>query len=117
MPAVCRVPRTRTAPTCKPSSGNGSHPPCPPAAPVAAPPTVPDWLRTDWSETAFTIPSFHGASNPGAQLAWAAKNATVAVHDAFACGAWDHIADRRGAVDLAVCDVVLQRYVRLDGPG
>lgn len=70
---------------------------------------VPAWLRTDWSETSFEIPNFAGDYCPGPQFEWAAKNATVAIHDAFAAGSWEGITDRRKAIDYAICDVVLQR--------
>lgn len=84
----------------------------PPPASVTTPtPTAPSWLRTDWSETSFPPPVFHGSFYAGSQMEWAAKNATVAIHDAFQYGAWGVIVDKTYAVYLAVCDLVLQRYV------
>lgn len=74
-------------------------------------PNVPQWLRTDWSETSFDIPDFAGDYFPGPQFEWAAKNATVAIHDAFVAGSWAGISDRRKAIYYAICDVVLQRWV------
>lgn len=117
MPKTHKPPRTRTAPTPRASRNNANHCPSPHAAAIIAVPlAVPTWLRNDWSETAFAIPSFPPTACPGLQLEWAAKNATVAIHDAFAAygpGSWDHIVDKPLAVYFAVCDVVLQRYVFL----
>ncbi|RSH81231.1 uncharacterized protein EHS24_008668 [Apiotrichum porosum] len=46
-------------------------------------------------------------------MEWAAKNATVAIHD----GAWGVIVDKTYAVYLAVCDLVLQRLAPADHHG
>lgn len=116
MPEECRPPRSPSSRTPPVDHSNHSGSPAP-APPVAEPTQVPGWLLTDWSHTAFTIPVFHGTFNPGSQIEWACKNATVAIHDAFNEVSWAHIGDKAGAVYLAVCDVVLQRYVPpLDRP-
>lgn len=103
-------------PPCRPARSQPSEPPPPfpnrPAASTIPVPTpAPAWLRTDWSETSFAVPVFQGSFAAGTQMEWAAKNATVALHDAYQYGAWDVIVNKPYAVYLAVCDVVLQRYV------
>lgn len=104
MPKASRTKRQPPASSTRPQSVTAEPSP-------ADPSSVPAWVRSDWSETSFPIPRFRGKSAAKQQLAWAAKNATVAIHDAFAAGSWDGIADKEYAVYLAVCDVVLQRYV------
>jgi hypothetical protein len=86
-----------------------------PHSPVSPPkPSVPAWIRRDWSDSSFGIPSFSGDSNPCAQISWAARNASVAVHDVFQyhAGRWDSIQDTAMCIYLAIVDVVLQKYVR-----
>lgn len=100
--------RSATIPAVPPPA----DPLCAAEASASASSPIPAWVRTDWSETSFAIPVFQGKLAAHKQLQWAAKNATVAIHDAFApSGSWDSIADKEYAVYLAICDVVLQRYV------
>lgn len=100
--------RSRSGPV---AASTPSLPPNPPPSRSRPHAAAPSWLRTDWSNTAFAIPVFSGSFNSGAQIKWAAKNATVVLHDAFGAGHWDDIIDKPYAVYLAVCDLVLQLYV------
>ncbi|RSH79392.1 uncharacterized protein EHS24_001438 [Apiotrichum porosum] len=97
--------RSRSGPV---AASTPSLPPNPPPSRSRPHAAAPSWLRTDWSNTAFAIPVFSGSFNSGAQIKWAAKNATVVLHDAFGAGHWDDIIDKPYAVYLAVCDLVLQ---------
>lgn len=115
MPKAAKAPRVRSAGALAEGGQSPNPADLEPVTrgswPLKAPIDVPPWLRTDWSETSFSLPVFLGDSKPGSQIKWAAKNATVAIHDAYAARSWEGIANRPLAIYLAVCDVVLQRYV------
>ncbi|BEJ15401.1 hypothetical protein CspHIS471_0500060 [Cutaneotrichosporon sp. HIS471] len=99
---------TRAAPVADPPT-LPPHPATQPQLPLC--PIVPAWVRRDWSDTPLCMPSFVGATCPAMQLDWAARNASVAIHDVYTYngGAWDTVRDRSLCVYLAVCDVVLQK--------
>lgn len=106
--ASSATPQNDVGPAAAPVPATPQNPVVPPPAPSSSLGPVPTWVRTDWSETSFPLPIFSGSALMGSQFEWAAKNATVAIHDAFQEGSWDDIKNKQLAVYLAVCDIVLQ---------
>lgn len=102
--------RPRLLSSSPPPSSTVPHPP--PSSPESPPrKTVPAWVRRDWSQTSFGTPDLFGEDRLADQAEWAAKNASVAVHDVYKYneGDWSAVKDATRCVYLAVCDAVLQR--------